>query len=221
MSEFTSIPEETPLDPMQGLLLTGEGVAALTGEHRALLRQMASALSGGLVVEMSVTTDLLSVSHALETVEGWGELAPDAVPATKSDFRDFAAEHRYTDPRATRTWWAIVDTAEWRQPRARSYRQHDPLPPIKIIDPEAFDPGPPNPLDMYPNYFLHSRSEEIVMDLRSVHARLAADWPMQRKVWDSHMTLASLGFLAHIVNEKVIPEELLPIDPRDFPPQQG
>lgn len=209
MSSFESSQgDQAGFEAPQAILLAGEGVAALTDEHRELLRQVASALAGGLTVELAVTLDLQSVSHMLG-VHDRAEQPPEFAPATKDDFRQFAEEYGYTDQRATRTWTAVLFTAARSQPASEDYGRYDPRPAIRIVDPEPNDYSGPR------------RPDNRVLDLRSVYERLVADRPMQRSAWDSRMTLPNLGFLAHIVNESVSPVDPLPIDPRDFPPQRS
>ena len=195
----------------QGILFTGEGVSALTPEHRELLREVASVLAGGQAVEASVVAD----TTAIELTELRPEQGQDPISASRDDFRQFAQEHGYTDQRACRTWATIISTAE-RWYGLPGQRFDDPYPRLMFLDPAP---------RLEPVHAPELRHGFQVLDLRSVYARLTVpEYPMQRRMWGhkwGRASVGSLAFLAHIVNEEVRPERPLPTNPAHFPRQQG
>ncbi len=181
---------------LQGLLLTGEGVAFLTDEHRELLRQVASVYAGGRAVELTVFRPGGTEGSVHEQAEN--ETQP--VPATYEDFHTFAAQHGYTDQQAARAYTRIVSTQEAIE-AVRSHGKYADIlrsyPPIRILGKDD-----------------QTRARHKIIDLRSVYERfVAAD--LDTKAWDRASPRA-IAFIARLVNEKVEPDEPLPTDPNFY-----
>jgi hypothetical protein len=90
-------------EPVQALLLTGEGVRTMSVEGREMLRRMFD----GLGIQIAELADRSEVPYDLVEV-GEGEEEP--VLTDKKGFRAFATSHGYTDARACRSWVSVVET---------------------------------------------------------------------------------------------------------------
>jgi hypothetical protein len=99
-------------------LLTGEGVSLLTVEHRILLAETASVLTGRVVQVTAV--------NAADAAALWQQ-EPEPVPITKKDFTRFALEHRYSKVRAGRVWNTVSFTED------RDEAKHRDLPTIRYL----------------------------------------------------------------------------------------
>lgn len=192
MHDLSPEGEELPAETPPALLFTGEGVSFLTDEHRNLLRQIACVFVGGRAVELSVSGDFVSTNASPEQ-----ELEP--VPATRAEFRAFATEHGYSDMRARKAWNVAVAAGE--RPEGSSST----LPLVEFLD--GFDES-----------VIHVSSDERIIDLRSVYDRFVAS-RMAPIAWGGDLDYSrpnlSIDFLAHIVNEKVQPEEPIRVRRKD------
>lgn len=108
------------------------------------------------------------------------------VPMTRTDLCNFAAEHRYPANRASSAWKEL----RW----ADGLPKDDPYPRIRYI-------GPPP-----------ERNRPATVDLWSVYERLK-ETDISQLMWgrplDPEHTDKSAYFLAHVVNEKLLPDEPL------------
>jgi hypothetical protein len=155
-------------------LLTGGGVPLLTAEHRILLAEMASVLTGQVVrLEAMTATDRPELPWPL-MAEREPEPEPQPVPITKSDFTRFGLKHRYPKVRAGRVWNTVSFTESHDEPEQRH------LPAIRYLQ---LGPG----------------ADERTLDLRSVQERLVAS-QCQSGAW-RRATKADVAFLIHLVEE--------------------
>lgn len=113
-SELPPEPADGELQAPQGLLLTGEGLSAMTPERLQVLREMA----GGLGLSVTVVGDLEAL--------GIEEQEPEPVPVNLEDCIAFAKEHGYSRARVSKAWMAVDRTIGKRE---------DPYPPVRPIGP--------------------------------------------------------------------------------------
>lgn len=151
----------------------------MQGERLQMLHDMV----GGLGLHLTVVTDLQSTGIR-------AEVEPEPIPVAKADFWAFAAEHGYSKQRATLAWSLAT------RGNLDKYGAHLPL--VRFLDGVSDDPD-----------VLVSREDRIV-DLRSVHERFVAS-EGRPLAWGGDHTPdrpnRSIDFLAHLVNEKLRPEE--------------
>jgi hypothetical protein len=120
--DSASLFNEGNVQPPQGLLLTGEGLASMTQERLAMLGQIV----GGLGLQVTVVHDLERLPEPVER-------EPEPVPACFRDFLDFASEHNYTERRASKAWGSLLllssehrnPTKDDQYPRIRLIRNAD------------------------------------------------------------------------------------------------
>jgi hypothetical protein len=170
----------------QGVLLTGEGVSFLTAPERlAVVREVA----GKLGLEVTVIRDLQSLGISPEQ-----ELTP--VPATRLDFRLFAADYGLSDRRADYAWRAV----DWTHSRIEfsAHRRH---PDVEAENLACYPP---------PRFLRDDAgADQKIVDLRSVYDRLRAS-NLALAAW-TNSTYKTVEFLAMIVNEMVQPDPPLPL----------
>lgn len=100
---------------MQGILLTGEGLASMTPERLAMFGEMA----GGLGLQLTVV-------HDLEHLPVAAEVEPEPVPATQDELITFALANGYTKQLAGKAWRALPGAN-------KEYPEKYPL--IRFLDP--------------------------------------------------------------------------------------
>lgn len=125
----------------------------------------------------------VTVLEELESLGRYAEKTLLPVRATREDFRVFAEAEGYTRHMAHRSFNTAMFTG------SPGYRYHHPDDHLPTI---LFD------------------FDEMTLELRSVHRRLVAS-NMDPKSWFK-CGKGMVRFLAHIVNDRVRPGELLPID---------
>lgn len=111
---------------------------------------------------------------------------PEQVQATQETYREFAVKHGYTKQMADLTWNMGRFTTHYGAYKD-SPEWPDPYPKLRYLD-DITD----------------------ILDLRSAHKRLVAS-DQSPNAW-SKGTRNKVRFLAHIVNERVQPEELLYVE---------
>jgi hypothetical protein len=100
------------------LLLTGEGLSAMSPAHLETLEQML----GGLGLRLTVVQAAVKNEPPHEAV----------VPATRDDFCAFAEIHGYTAARAYRAWNAVLNT-KYYPGHCAGQEGPDPFPPLRFI----------------------------------------------------------------------------------------
>lgn len=177
------MPEELPRSVEQSPV-----TYALTGEGAAFLTDEHRAILQRVATNFAGGRAVeLAVVNEAATVEVQPERELEAVPTLREDFLAFAEAQGYTRRQGFAAWNATRFTAIFVK---------DENPPVVFVD----------AIDEY-------RAGDI-LDLESVHRRLVAS-KLSRKAWvkaGSHNASPStVSFLAHLVNERVQPDEPLPV----------